>query len=187
MGGLPGAGFRLLVREAHVFGAEHDVLEHRLLKELVFRVLEHHAHLEAHRPDFLGLGPDVLAVQQHLARGGPQQAVEHLDEGGLAAARVADNPQELPFLHLDVHPIHGGFLKGGAWAVAVCQVLGFDNRQLAFPFLSQRFSAGFPGQVAAEHAHALLHTQGHPRQFNPRGGQPVAELRGLGHVQVVAL
>ena len=38
---LPDTAVDLLSRQAHVLGAEGDVLIHRLLKQLIFRVLEH--------------------------------------------------------------------------------------------------------------------------------------------------
>ena len=92
------------------------------LKKLVLRVLEHHAHLEPHLADLFGLGPDVFAVEQHLAGGGPDEAVEHLDEGGLPAARVADDPQKLPLADGQGHVLHRGFLEGGAHPVLIAQV-----------------------------------------------------------------
>ena len=47
VGGLPHPAVDLLLVQAHVPGAEGDVLVDRLLKELVLRVLEHQPHLEA--------------------------------------------------------------------------------------------------------------------------------------------
>src|SRR3546814_20097345 len=40
--------------------------------------------------------PDVLAVEQDRARGGFDQPVDHLQRGGLAAARGADERDDLP-------------------------------------------------------------------------------------------
>ena len=57
----------VLLREAHISGTEGNIPQHRLLKELVLRILKHHADAEAHLPDFLRLGPDVLSVEEHLA------------------------------------------------------------------------------------------------------------------------
>ena len=83
-------------------------------KELVFRVLEHQPHLEAEPPQVLFIGPQVLAVNVDLALGGSQQAIEVLDEGGLAGAGMPDNPSKLPLLYLDVEILQGGPLIGGA-------------------------------------------------------------------------
>ena len=78
-------------------GAEGDVLVDRLLKELILRILEHQPHLEAHvRVIFLVSAQMSFPSQQHLAGGGLQQAVEVLDQGGLAGAGVADDAQEFP-------------------------------------------------------------------------------------------
>ena len=119
---------------------------------------------------------------------GRSRPLSHLDEGRLSAARVADHPQKLPLLHLDGDLLHGGLLKGRAHAVAVRQVFCLNDRQSSFsPFHSRRFSAGLSGQIPPEHAHALFHAQGHARQLDARGRQPVAEFCGLGHVQIVAL
>ena len=83
-----------LLRKFHalVDGAEGDVLVHRLLKQLVLRVLEHQPHLEADVPDLLRLRPDVLPMEQDLPRRRPQQAVQMLNQGGFAGAGVADDP-----------------------------------------------------------------------------------------------
>ena len=69
--------------------------------------------------NLFGLPPDVLALQQHLAGGRAHQAVEGLNQGGLAAARVANDPDELSLLNGEGHILHGGLLKRGALAVDI--------------------------------------------------------------------
>ena len=61
-GGGTDAAVDILLVQSHVLRAEGDVLIHRLLKQLVFRVLEHQSHLKPHVPDLLGLRPDILAL-----------------------------------------------------------------------------------------------------------------------------
>ena len=58
-GGLAHPAVHLVLIQPHVLGAEGDVLVHRLLKELVLRVLEHQPHLEAGLFGDLGVGPDI--------------------------------------------------------------------------------------------------------------------------------
>ena len=118
----------LLLVQPHVLGAEGDVLIHGLLKELVLRVLEHQAHLEPCHPGALGVGPDVLSLEEHLAGGGLEQAVEVLNEGGFARAGVANDAQVLPLVGGKVHIQQGGALKGCARRVGVGEMFCFDHR-----------------------------------------------------------
>ena len=90
-GRLPDAGIQLIPPLAHVGGAKSDVLVYGLLEQLIFRILEHQAHLKAHIPDLFRLRPNIFSPQQHLAAGGLQQSVEMLDEGGFTGAGVADD------------------------------------------------------------------------------------------------
>ena len=74
----------LALGELHVLGAEGDIPVYRLLKELVLRVLEHEAHLEAHVPRGLLRCEDIHVLAENAAGGGLQQSVQVLDEGALA-------------------------------------------------------------------------------------------------------
>ena len=111
---LPHPLFHFPGGQPHIGGAEGHIRRHRLAKELVLRVLEHQPHLEAEPPQVLFIGPQVLAVNVDLALGGSQQAIEVLDEGGLAGAGMPDDPSKLPLLYLDVEILQGGPLIGGA-------------------------------------------------------------------------
>jgi len=55
-----------------------------LLKELVLWILEHQTNLEAHRPG-VGFGaPDILSIEENLARARLKQAVQMLNQGGFS-------------------------------------------------------------------------------------------------------
>lgn len=87
----PAVNFALV--QSHVFGAEGDILVDSFLKKLVFRVLKHQTHLEAGGAGALLALPDVLPLEQNLAGGWLQQAVQVLDQSGFARAGAADDAQ----------------------------------------------------------------------------------------------
>ena len=112
----------LVVVQAHVFRAEGDVLIHRLLKELILRVLEHQPHLEAHVADLrVGSAQMSRALETGSCPAvGLQQAVEVLDQRGLAGARVADDAEKLPRRAIDrLTPSSGAARKGRPVAVGM--------------------------------------------------------------------
>ena len=114
-------------RQAHVARAEADVLAHRLLKQLVFRVLEHHADLEAVLADFFGVGPDVGAVDEDFARRGPVEAVEMGDERRFAAAGGADDAEEFPALDAEADVVKRRCGVGHALAVNIGQMFDLNH------------------------------------------------------------
>ncbi len=128
LGGLPHPAVDFPLVQPHIFRAEGDVLVDGFLKELVFWVLEHQPHLKAGLAGaLLGL-PDVLALKEHPAGGGLQQAVQVLDEGGFPGAGVSDDAQVFPPAGGEVHPLQGGPLKGGPGGVDVGELFGLNNR-----------------------------------------------------------
>ena len=74
----------LVLLQAHVFRAEGDILKDRILKKLIFRVLEYQPHAKPRRTGGQLVLPNALAVQEHVALRGLEQAVEMLDQGGFA-------------------------------------------------------------------------------------------------------
>jgi hypothetical protein len=98
-------------------GASHQAVHHgRLTHQLGHaqarvergeRVLEDHLHLQ---PSSLARRSvqvlQALAVPAHLARAGRMQARHHARQRGLAAARLAHQPDHLALAHLQVHPVH---------------------------------------------------------------------------------
>lgn len=76
-----------ILGQAHIFRAEGNILIGGVLKELMFRILEDHPHPEPDVPDLFWLGPDIPALQQHLAGGGFQQPVQMLHQGGFSPSR----------------------------------------------------------------------------------------------------
>ena len=53
----------------------------------------------------LGHGTDLVLADEHLAPGGLFQPGQLVEQGGLAAAGLADNAAELPFFHADIHVV----------------------------------------------------------------------------------
>ena len=124
--GLAHAPLDLGVGQAHVVRAEGDVLGDGLLKELVFRILEHQADGKAGLALALALlVPDRVAGQQDLARGRLQKPVEVLDEGGLARAGMADDAQDLTLFDLDIDMVERRALEGSTCAINLGQVSRF--------------------------------------------------------------
>ena len=100
--------------ELHIFRAEGYILENCLLKELILRVLEAKADLEAGVSQSLLIFPDIRAVNEYLARVGLQKAVEMGYQGAFARACVADNAHKLALLYSQVDVIDRGDLLNGA-------------------------------------------------------------------------
>ena len=117
----------LPVVKPHVFGAEGHVLIDRLLEKLILRILEHQPHMEAHLTDLLGVGPDILPVQVDVAVRRLQKAVEVLDEGGFAAAGMADDAQKLAWQNVQRHILDGAALKGRSGAIGMCQMIDTND------------------------------------------------------------
>ena len=83
--------------------------------------------METHLADLLGVGPDVLSVQVDMPLGGLQQAVEVLDQGGFAAAGMADDAQELARQDIQGHVLDGAALEGRSGAIGMCQVIDTND------------------------------------------------------------
>ena len=82
-GGLTHTSRDLFLGEAHIFGAEGNIPEHRLFKKLIFGVLEHQAHPKTRSPQQRLAAVDILAIQQNAALRRLQQSVQMLDESPL--------------------------------------------------------------------------------------------------------
>ena len=94
--GLTHAAVDLLLGELHVRRAEGDVLIHRLLKELVLRILEHEPDLEPYRLAGELILIDILTAAEHRARSGLEQRVEVLYKRWTSGAGVTDHADQLP-------------------------------------------------------------------------------------------
>ena len=126
VGRRPHPAVDLLLVQSHVLGAEGDVFIHRLLKELVLRVLEHQPHLKPGLFGDLGVGPDVRVLKEHRPRRRLEQGIQVLDQGGLSAAGVANNAQVLPGVGAEVHAVQRRVLKGRPGGVGVSELFRFD-------------------------------------------------------------
>ena len=108
---LPHAGGGFLFGEAlEVFQSERHVLRHRVGKQLIFGILEHHSHLGA---QFFEIA--LLIEQVEFPHGELfaalirfDQPVEVLNEGGFSAARVPDDAEKFPFVDGERHVFEGG-------------------------------------------------------------------------------
>ena len=107
---------QLLTHPLVALGAAHQAVHHRRLTHQIGhaqarvergeRVLEDHLHLQPgslarRRVQVL----QALAVPAHLARAGRMQARHHARQRGLAAARLAHQPDHLALAHLQVHAV----------------------------------------------------------------------------------
>ena len=124
-GAHPAVNLRLV--QSHVSGTEGDILIDGFLKQLVFRVLEHQAHLEPGGPGALFGLPDIPALEQHPARGGLQQAVEVLDQGRFARAGPADDAQVFAAIGGKIHVHQSALLEGRADAVDVRELFRLND------------------------------------------------------------
>ena len=87
--------------------AQHDLLDGLGGQKGVEGVLEHHLH---HLVKGLGVllqdGPGALAVDAHVARGGRFQIHQGATHGGLAAAGLADDAEDLTLAYLKADAAH---------------------------------------------------------------------------------
>ena len=95
----------LLLRKPHVPGAVGHVPGHRFLKQLVFGILKYQSHMPPGLDALLFIS-HIQPFHQHPARGGLQQAPHQLHQGAFPAASMADQAQEFPGLHRQVHLRH---------------------------------------------------------------------------------
>ena len=114
---LPHPAVHLLLIQAHILGAEGDVLINRFFKQLVFGILKYQSHPEPALPGGGLIRPDVLSVQKNRAGGGAQQSVEMLHQGGFAGTGMADDSDKLSPLHRKGHILQRHMLKRGSGAV----------------------------------------------------------------------
>ena len=126
-GGLPHPAVDLLFLQAHVFGAEGDVLIAGLLEQLVLGVLEHQPRQKAEVPYFGGVLPDVPAVDDDAASGGLVQAVHVADQGALARAGGPDDAHEIPFFHLEADVVQSGHFAGHPGVIHIGKMFYLDD------------------------------------------------------------
>ena len=113
------------LRQFEVFRAESHVVVHRVGKQLIFRILEHHAH---GAPQLFVINlflRQVYAVDNQRAALQFYQPVEMLHESAFAAARVSDYGEKLAFFHRQADVDEGVFFKSRFGVVDKVQV--FDN------------------------------------------------------------
>ena len=91
-----------------------DVVEDCVLVQKV-ELLEHEAHVPAAegRHFGIGIGVEVLAVEDHLARGGLVQAAEDVQQRGFPRAAAADDGVEEAGLEVGTDAVQGVDLAGG--------------------------------------------------------------------------
>src|SRR5439155_23045983 len=71
------------------------------------RILEHDLHAPPQRLEVaLAEAGDVLAVEDDAARGRPVQPEQRPADSGLAAARLADEPERLAAANLEAEVVH---------------------------------------------------------------------------------
>ena len=113
--------------QAHVLGAKGDVFVAGLLKQLVFRVLEHKAGEEAEIPDLFRVCPQVAAVNVNFAAGGLVQAVHVGDEGAFAGAGRSDDAHKIALFYGKAHVIQRGHCGGQAGVIDVAQMFYLND------------------------------------------------------------
>jgi hypothetical protein len=88
----------------HHAGGEGDVLQRREMREEV-EGLEHHPDLFADLPHIGGAVGDLVVVDPDLARGEVLETVDAAEHGALAAARGADDQDDLAGLDAELHVV----------------------------------------------------------------------------------
>ncbi len=95
--------------------------------------LKDDAHVAAAPQSPLAFGHlvDIPPADNHLARGGVIDPGQHIQQRGLATARLADQGHKLPVAHLQVDALQGGELAGGVY-VGLDHIAQDDGRILRF-------------------------------------------------------
>ena len=123
----------LVHRAAVQLNGEDDVLIYAEHRHQIIG-LEHEADLPPPEDGQLLVlqGGQLPAVHRHRAGGGPVQPAQHVQQGGLARPRRADDSHELAVLHAQLHPVQG-FHQGVPRAIIFLQFPGLQNRHLESP------------------------------------------------------
>jgi hypothetical protein len=115
---------RVHVAEVH---GEHHVLDHRQRREKL-EELEHDPQVASpplcHRPFVEGVNGRI--PDKDLAFAGAVDAGDHVDQRGLAAARLADDRHKLALVNRQVDVLQGGKVPGGC-VVGFMQVAQVDQ------------------------------------------------------------
>ncbi|MNS94377.1 hypothetical protein D3C72_1285920 [compost metagenome] len=119
----------LLLVPAEQARHHHDVLFDGHVREQA-DLLDHIADLAAqgHAVDAAG----VLALDAHGARGRLDQPVDHLQRGGLAAARRAEEDADLAARHRQRHGVDGTHLGAVFLLEGLGELVEFDHRRIPF-------------------------------------------------------
>ena len=109
-----------------ILRSETDILQHRCLKDLVFRVLEHQTDPEPELPHRVSVLIDLLSIDKNLPGRSPVQPVQMLNQRRFSRTRMADDPDELPAPDGQADVIERLFLVRGSQAVYVIKMLDSD-------------------------------------------------------------
>ena len=141
--GFVDAAVYLGLVQPHVLGAKGDVLVAVLLKQLVFRVLEHKPGEEAEIPDLFRVCPQVAAVDINFAAGGLVQAVHVGDEGAFAGAGGPDDAHKIALFYGKAHVVQRGHCGGQAGVIDVAQMFYLNDicHFVRPPYCSSSYSA----------------------------------------------
>ena len=116
------ASLDLLLREAHVARRIPNICLHGLIKQLILRILHNKPYAITDLLYLLGLGPNILTVQQDPAALRPQKAVEKLHHGRFTGAGVADHAGDLSLFKPYADMVQCNHLKRRTAAVYVRNV-----------------------------------------------------------------
>ena len=131
-----GPSFHLFRGKPQIFRAEADIREYVDLKKLVFRILEHQAHLAPERLQAVALFINIFSViiQRSLRR--LQKAVQMLYQRGFSGARVADEADEFSVLNGQADILQRGHAQLRVRPVYMAHMLQCDRH-----FASSSFSS----------------------------------------------
>src|SRR5262245_48310659 len=134
---------------------EGDVAERGAPGKQLGEILEHHAAIEA-------VAGHRLAADADLARGRGEEARDDVEQGRLAAARRADDAEELGGRDVEAHALDAGHAAGGR-VVGERDVCDLDMRHRLLPvWRSHRWYARlWPGPVGESFARLRFRVDRH--------------------------
>ena len=128
--------FHLFRGKPQIFRAEADIREYVDLKKLVFRILEHQAHLAPERLQAVALFIYIFSVIIQRSFRRLQKAVQMLYQRGFSGARVADEADEFSVLNGQADILQRGHAQLRVRPVYMAHMLQCDRH-----FASSSFSS----------------------------------------------
>ena len=114
--------FYFILRKAHVFRSECNILIHGFLKKLIFRILKHQSHHFAHLFQIRSGLCYITAVYNNSPRGRRYKCVKMLNKSGFSRACVTYNRGEASAFYLKIYIFKRSLFKRHALLIYIIKI-----------------------------------------------------------------